>query len=285
MSLDPQTFTRRLRAHQARTDTPRVRNDVPAVDVADGTATMRLYDPIDSWGEWWGVSAKEFAAALDALPSDVTTIELHLNSPGGDVFDGIAIMNALRAHDAQVTVVVDGIAASAASFIAASADTLVMAPNSELMIHDAWGLAVGNAADMTQMAELLDHLSNNIASIYARKAGGSTGDWRAAMQRETWFSAEEALAAGLADSIAGDTAKNTFDLSIFTYAGRTSAPAPTVGTDSSDPAPVVDSTPESPITDPPSGGPDGPEPTQSTTTPRLRSAHLATRHAMTKETT
>jgi ATP-dependent Clp endopeptidase proteolytic subunit ClpP len=273
MSLDPQNFTRRLRAHQGRSE-ERIRNQAPpAVVSEDGTATLRLYDPIDSWGEYWGVSAKEFAQTLDELPDTVTRIELHVNSPGGDVFDGIAIMNALRAHAATVTVIVDGIAASAASFIAASADTLIMAPNSELMIHDAWGLVVGNAADMKQMAELLDHLSNNIASVYARKAGGSTEDWRAAMQRESWFSAEEALAAGLADQVDGADATNSFDLSIFTYAGRTSAPAP-----------VVDSTPESHEPAPPPGETDRSDPQSTPSTPRLRT-HLRAQHAMTKENT
>ena len=275
MPLDPHTFARRLRALQGPTPTvERPRAEAPTVDVTDdGTATLRLYDPIDSWGEWWGVSAKEFAQTLDELPDHVTHIELHVNSPGGNVFDGIAIMNALRAHTATVTVVVDGIAASAASFIAASADTLVMSPNSELMIHDAWGLAVGNAADMRQMAELLDHVSNNIASVYARKAGGSTEDWRAAMERESWFSAEEAVTVGLADRVAGDddtSAHNSFDLSVFTYAGRTAAPAP-----------VIDSTPAEESTEivTPPGETDRSGP-QSTTNPRLRLGTLRTQHLM-----
>lgn len=217
-------FNRRLRAlHQT------VRAEAPSADVDGATATIRLYDPIDSWGDIWGVSAKDFTAALDDLPDDVEEIRLHVNSPGGDVFDGIAILNALRAHAARVVAVVDGIAASAASFVAAGADELVMARNSELMIHDAWGLCVGNAADMVAMAEMLDHTSDNIASIYAEKSGTDVAEWRAAMSAETWYSAEEAVAAGLADRV--DTkksadAKNRFDLSVFTYAGRDAAPAP-----------------------------------------------------------
>lgn len=268
MPLDHHTFERRFRAFHPGRDA--VRNETPAPDVSeDGTATVRLYDPIDSWGDWWGVSAKEFAQMLDELPDHVTTIDLHINSPGGDVFDGIAIMNALRAHSAEIVATVDGIAASAASFVAASADTLIMAPNSELMIHDAWGVAVGNAADMTQMAELLDHVSDNIASVYARKAGGAIEEWRAAMQRESWFSAEEAVAAGLADSVSGDGAatKNTFDLTVFSYAGRTAAPAPVVG-----------STEELNESDPPPGETDSSE-AQSTTT-RRSAAHLRARHIM-----
>jgi ATP-dependent Clp endopeptidase proteolytic subunit ClpP len=215
-----------------------------AADVTDGVATMRLYDPIDSWGGDWGVSAKEFAAALDALPEDTTEIRLHINSPGGEVFDGIAIMNQLRAHKARVVAVVDGLAASAASFIATSADEVVMGPNSQLMIHDAWGLAIGNAADMRSLADRLDHLSNNIASVYAAKSGGTVESWREAMLAESWYSAEESVTAKLADRVDGQTAddkaKASFDLSVFQYAGREQAPPPPIPT-----APEM--TPEAPV--------------------------------------
>ena len=274
-------YKRRLRALAGAPGQPKAQ--LPAAEVADGVATMRLYDPIDSWGEYWGVSAKEFAQVLDQLPVDTTEIRLHINSPGGEVFEGIAILNALRSHKAKVVVVVDGIAASAASAIAAGADELVMAPNSELMIHDAWGLVVGNAADMHQMAELLDHLSNNIAGIYATKAGGSVDEWRAAMQRETWFSAQEAVDAGLADRVgelsATQAPSNRFDLSIFTYAGRAAAPAP--GAPSAEAAPVATSTPTAPPA--PTSETDSPDPARSNTTTQLRTATLARQHAMTKE--
>ncbi len=208
----------------------------------DGVATVRLYDPIDSWGGDWGVSAKEFAALLDETPDDVSEIRLHLNSPGGEVFEGLAILNLLRSHRAKVTTVVDGLAASIASVIAMAGDEVLMAPNSELMIHDAWGLTIGNAADMHAMAETLDHLSNNIASVYAGKAGGTAEDWRALMRLETWFGADEAVAAGIADSLAETPAKAdakaAFDLSQFRFAGRAEAPDPHV------PAPVASATGE-----------------------------------------
>lgn len=199
------------------------------VAVADGVATMRLYDPVDSWGGEFGVSAKEFAAALDSLPDDTSEIRLHINSPGGEVYEGLAILNQLRAHEARVVAVVDGIAASAASFIAAGADELVMSRNSQLMIHDAWGLCVGNAANMRDLADRLDKISDNIASVYASKA--PKGDWRAAMLAESWFDADEAVTAGLADRVEGvadKDAKNRFDLSIFQHAGREDAPTPDV---------------------------------------------------------
>lgn len=221
-----------------RQDRQPIKAEVPAVKEGDGstatTAVIRLYDPIDSWGEWWGVSAKEFASVLDGLPDSVTEIRLLINSPGGEVTEGVAILNLLRNHPARVVAVVEGLAASSASFIAAGADELIVARNSELMIHDAWGLCVGNADDMRQMADLLNHFSDNIASVYAEKAGGSVADWRVLMAAETWFSADEAIESGLADSLieppSNDDAKakNRFDLSIFNFAGRANAPGPQV---------------------------------------------------------
>lgn len=203
----------------------------PDARVKNGVATMRLYEPIDSWGEDWGVSAKEFAAALDDLGDDVNEIQLHINSPGGEVTEGVAILNALRNHDARVVVTVDGLAASAASFIAMAADQIIMGRNTEMMIHDAWGICIGPSEDMRALADRLDQISDNIASVYADRAGGSPIDWRGAMHAETWYSAEEAVEAGLADRVAKATkddgkAKARFDLSVFNHAGREKAPSP-----------------------------------------------------------
>jgi ATP-dependent Clp endopeptidase proteolytic subunit ClpP len=204
-------------------------------------ATLRIFDVIDSYGGPWGISAKEVAAALDELGSQVTEIDLHLNSPGGEALEGIAILNVLRSHPARVTATVEGLAASAASFLAAGADETIMARNSQLMIHDAWGLCVGNATDMTDLAAVLDKLSDNIASIYADKAGGKTEEWRSAMKAETWYTAEEAVTAGLANSVlAADeaAASNAFDLGVFAHSGRADAPAPFI--------PASSDVPESP---------------------------------------
>jgi len=151
------------------------------------------------------MSAKKFISTLDAIP-DANEIQLHVNSPGGEIYEAIAILNALRAHPARVVAVVEGIAASAASFIASGADELQMARNTELMIHDAWGIGYGPAATMRDLADNLDRISNNIASIYAAKAGGTVESWRDAMLAETWYSAEDAVAAGLADSVASPQA-------------------------------------------------------------------------------
>ncbi len=179
----------------------RPQNAVPAVSIEGAVASIRLFDPIDSWGEWWGMSAKELAETLDALPNHVATIELLINSPGGDVFDGVAMVNVLRAHRASTRAVVQGIAASAASFIACAADECLMAPNSTMMIHDAWGACVGNASDMAAFGATLDQVSGSLAEVYASKSGKTVEEMRAAMQAETWYTAEEAVAAGLADAV------------------------------------------------------------------------------------
>lgn len=223
---------RRARASAAndRRDWYRIRN---SSEEDTGPVEILIYDEI-GYGWYGGVSAQDFARDLSAIDSDEITVRL--NSPGGDVFDGIAILNALRAHKAKVTVYVDGLAASAASFIAMAGDEIVMRRNSELMIHDAWGFCAGNADEMRSMAGELDRVSNNIASIYADRTGGTVDDWRTVMKEEVWYSDQEAVDAGLADRVeskssGGDAedktdAKAKFDLSIFNYAGRKEAPAP-----------------------------------------------------------
>lgn len=203
-----------------------------------GQAKLYLYGPIDSWGGYWGVSAAEFATVLNELDNDVTDLELHINSPGGEVYEGIAIMNLLKNHSAKVTAVVDGIAASAASFIACGMNELVMGENTELMIHDAWGFAIGNAKDMHDYGDYLSNTSDNIASVYAKKAGGTRDSWREYMQAESWFSAEEAVSNGLADRVS-DSAEDDdtetdalsnrvrFDTAaLFEHPSRAHAPAP-----------------------------------------------------------
>lgn len=213
-------------------------------------ATLRMYGPIDSWGGWWGISAKDVSEALDALGPDVTEIRVRINSPGGEAWEGMAILNMLRAHPAKVVAIVDGLAASAASFIAAGCEETVMSPGTQMMIHDASGFAYGPASVMRKAATFLDSVSNSIASLYTEAAGGTEAEWRALMVEETWYTAQEAVDAGLADKVAvvadaGSTStagddptvdpiptegdvSNRFDLSIFNYAGRGHAPAPPV---------------------------------------------------------
>lgn len=209
-----------------RAEAPSPRSD------GSGAVTLRLYDPIDSYGGPWGVSAKEFVGVLDELPADTSEIQLLINSPGGEVWQGLAILNALRAHPAKVVAVVEGVAASAASFIAAGVDELHVMKNAELFVHRAWGLALGNAEDMQKLAADLAHEDANLASIYADKSGGTVDDWLAVMSSDKTYSAQEAVAVGLADRVIeprGDGAKGAkahFDLSIF---NRSSPAASAVG--------------------------------------------------------
>ena len=188
-------------------------------------AKVSIYDAI---GGWFGIRAADFVREVQAL--DVDEIELHLNSPGGSVWDGIAIMNTLRSHKASVQVIVDGIAASIASTIAMAGDEIVMARGAQMMIHDPSAVCLGTAEDMTKAAEILNKSAGNLAAIYAARAGGDAADWRQAMLAETWYDADEAVAAGLADrseDVPDDAkATATFDLSMFHYAGRGAAPAP-----------------------------------------------------------
>src|SRR3546814_10972987 len=106
-----------------------------------------------------------------------TLFRSHIASPGGDVFDGLAILNSLRQHKATVNVVVDGIAASAASFIAMAGDTVKMAPQRGMMIHDASGLVIGNSSDMQEMADLLEKPSDTTTAGSEQRAGGRAGGW------------------------------------------------------------------------------------------------------------
>ncbi|PRY35350.1 head maturation protease, ClpP-related [Umezawaea tangerina] len=192
----------------------------------ESTAVIRIYNEIG----YWGITAQDFVRELEQVTA--SRIELHLNSPGGDAFDGIAIYNALRQHSAEVHVTVDALAASIASVIAMSGDTVTMATGSTMMIHDASGIEIGNAEDFRKYADLLDTVSDSVAAIYADRAGGTTEQWRAMMRAETWYTAEEAVAAGLANAVAATQERpspvpqNTWDLSVFTYAGRTAAPPP-----------------------------------------------------------
>ena len=164
---------------------------------ARGTgAEVAIYDEIGAYG----VSAKGFLAELGALPEG-TPVDLRLNSPGGSVFDAVAIHNAIKRHEGTVTVWIDGIAASAASYIAMAGDEIVMPENAFLMIHDPAGLVMGTAEDMRAMAEALDKVKGSLVSGYAAKSGRTPEEVSALMAAETWFDASDAVAQGFADRL------------------------------------------------------------------------------------
>ena len=199
----------------------------------DAPTRIDIFSDIDPY---FGVSAEAFLAELKMIRTD--EIELHINSGGGEVFDGIAIMNSLKDHPARVTVVVDGLAASAASFIAVGgADHLVMQESATLMIHEAWTLAMGDSQAIEKTAAELDRVSGIIAGIYAKKAGTPVEEWRAAMRDESWFTAEEAMLVGLIDEIrisptapvANAVPKSrVLNSGSFKYRSREQAPTPEI---------------------------------------------------------
>ncbi len=161
-----------------------------------GTEVL-IYDEIGAYG----VTAKGFLAELGALPEDAA-IDLRLNSPGGSVFDAVAIFNALQRHEGEITVWIDGIAASAASYIAMAGDEIVMPKNAFLMIHDPSGLVMGTAEDMRATAEALDKVKGSLIQGYAGKSGKPDDEIAALMAAETWLDAKDALDLGFIDRIA-----------------------------------------------------------------------------------
>src|SRR5258707_711782 len=188
---------------------------------ASGVTQVNIFDEIS----WFGIPAEEFVSEISGVTGD---LEVHINSPGGDAFDGMTIYNALAGRKGNVTTVVDGLAASAASTIAMAGKTRLMSPGSMMMIHDAMGLCMGNEADMLDTARVLAKVSDNIAGIYALHSGKTAPEWRAAMRGtgtqgwESWYTAQEAVDAGLADELAarpgsgGTAPDNGWDRSIFT---------------------------------------------------------------------
>jgi len=181
-----------------REDAPKAGDDwFKIVNKKGEPAKVYIYDEIG----YWGTSAKEFAAQFDDIEGK--EIHLHINSPGGSVFDGLAISAAIKDHKATVTGKVDGMAASAASFILQACNSREIGRNAQVMIHDATAYAGGNALQMRKAADLLDRVSDNIADIYAVRSGQlDKAGWRKIMVKgDTWYDGNEALAVGLVDTV------------------------------------------------------------------------------------
>jgi len=169
---------------------------------ASGTrASLYIYDVIGE--DWWtggGVTAKSVQQAIDGMKG-ATALDVYINSPGGDIFEGKAIYAQIRRFSGEKVVHVDGIAASAASFIAMAGDRIITAPAATWMIHEVWAGAVGRASDMRAMADVLDMENGTFAETYATRTGQSVEDVRALMAAETWMSASDAMARGFTDEI------------------------------------------------------------------------------------
>jgi ATP-dependent protease ClpP protease subunit len=168
----------------------------------ENSAEIVIYDAIgQSFWDDSAVSAKDFLTNLTALGDDISNITLHINSPGGDVFDGVAIHNALKNHKATVTAHVDGIAASIASYIAMAADKIVMPSNSFLLLHNASGFSMGTAEDMRAVADDLDRIDKSITATYAARSGQTPAKVRALLKEDRLMDAAEAKSLGYADEV------------------------------------------------------------------------------------
>jgi ATP-dependent protease ClpP protease subunit len=185
------------------------KRDVPGLALrpraeASAPAELMAYGRIGGGG-WFdeGITGADVANLLrEAGPGP---LNVRINSGGGDVFDGVAIHSLLARHPGTVTAYIDGLAASAASFIMLAGDRIVAARNSFVMIHDAMTMAYGNGDTLRDSADLLDKVSENIADMYAERAGEDTAYWRNLMtvngEDGTWYTGQEALDAGLVDEI------------------------------------------------------------------------------------
>jgi ATP-dependent Clp protease protease subunit len=179
-------------------------------------ATIYIYDVISSD---FGVGAAQFVKDLSALKSG--TIHLRINSPGGDVFEGRAMATAIAQHPAKIIAHIDGLAASAASYVAIAADEVEMAPGSFFMIHRAWSIAYGNAADMRETADVLEKIDEALVADYVKQSGQTEEQVRAWLDAETWFSADETVANGFADRLSdAEKVSNAWDLSVYAQAPK-----------------------------------------------------------------
>lgn len=177
---------------------------------ADG-AEVVIYDAIGAFG----LSAKAFVDELKRLTA-AKTLQVRINSPGGDVFEGLAIHNALARHPAHKVVTIDGIAASIASVVAMAGDEIVMPENAMLMLHNPSGAVIGRAQEMRQMADALDKIRASMTSVYAGRTSRSPEEIERLMDGETWLSAPEAIELGFADRIDPPVRMAAqFDLSVF----------------------------------------------------------------------
>ena len=165
------------------------------------SADISIHDEIGLWG----VSASAFMRDLRGM-GELDEINLSIHSPGGDVLDGWAIYNAIKNNKARVTARVEGLAASMASVILMAADTVEIPENAYIMIHNPWGLAVGDAEEMRDTADLLDKLGNGLVNAYASRTGNDEDEIREMMSAETWMDGKEAVERGFADKLIGAVA-------------------------------------------------------------------------------
>ncbi len=179
--------------------------DDPTLTTAEDDSTFSIWfnDMID---DWYGISSAMIIEAL--IMADGRDVLVHLNSPGGMVTEGLAIHSAFKQYAGNVTMRVEGLAASAASFVMLAGNEVLIDENALVMVHDAWDITMGPAVEHRRTADLLDKISDNIAGMYAAKSGGDASAWRTTMTENgdlgTWYVGQEAVDAGLVDRVAGD---------------------------------------------------------------------------------
>ncbi|WP_260973299.1 head maturation protease, ClpP-related [Mycolicibacterium llatzerense] len=200
------------------------------------TATLHIYDVIGADPFFGGVDVNEAIALIEGLDEDAE-LTVRINSPGGAAWDGLALANAIMRHPGPTTTHVDALAASAASLVALAGDTVTMSKYGQMMLHNARAGVHGTAEDLKSAAETLAKLNGSMAQFYADRTGSEPADWAKAMKRESWYTADEALEAGLVTSVDESGARDQVEAAAaasiakvaaqFKYAGRQAAPAPT----------------------------------------------------------
>lgn len=165
------------------------------------TAEIIIYSEIGF--SWWGdgIDAKSFSDELKEIPKSVTQIDVRINSPGGDVFDGITIYNRLKQHSANVTVYVDGLAASIASIIMMAGDEIILSEGAMIMVHKPMSGLFGNSIELEELISRLDDVEEQLVGIYKRKTGLDRSEIKSMLAKETWLGAEEAIELGFVDKI------------------------------------------------------------------------------------
>lgn len=207
-----------------------------AENKADDSAEVYVYGDIGDtmWAD--GVSAQDFCNQLDGITAK--NLSVRINSPGGSAWDGLTIANAIVRHPAHVTTWIDGLAASAASIVALAGDEVVVSKYGQAMLHNAHAVVMGTSKDMREVASQLDNLNGSIAAFYADRStsGDDAAAFARAMGKETWYTADEMLAAGLATRIDDSAVRDEVEKAVasamsgtaetYRYSGRTAAPAP-----------------------------------------------------------
>jgi len=160
-------------------------------------AEIRIYTALGD--DWFGFTSEDMNAALTEL--DGQDVTLRINSPGGNVWDAVAMYNMLNDYPGNVTAIIDGEASSAASFFPMAADRIEMAGNGMMMIHNAWVLAVGNSSELRDVATVLEKVDGLISSTYAARSGRDQEEFATLMAAETFLTPDEALGLGLIDHV------------------------------------------------------------------------------------